>query len=58
VAEEILEGGFSPHHSTNVILVLNPETGSITPQYHAVFDEKLSTTSTDTDAEAATSAVT
>jgi hypothetical protein len=37
--------GFSPNHSTNVALVLNPETGSITPQYHVVFDEKFSTTS-------------
>jgi hypothetical protein len=52
--------GFSPNHSSNVILVLNPETGSITPQYHVVFDEKFFTTSTstDTDADPATSVVT
>jgi hypothetical protein len=37
--------GFSPSHHTNVALVLNPETGSITPQYHVVFDEKFSTIS-------------
>jgi hypothetical protein len=50
--------GFSTNHSTNVSFVLNPETGSITPQYHVYFDEKFSTTPTDTDADAATSVVT
>jgi hypothetical protein len=35
--------GFSPQHSTNVALVLNPETGSISAHYHVVFDEKFST---------------
>jgi hypothetical protein len=37
-----------------------PETGTITPQYHVVFDEKFSTTltNTDTDADTATSVVT
>jgi hypothetical protein len=35
--------GFSPKHHTNVALVLNPETGSLTPHYHVVFDEKIST---------------
>jgi hypothetical protein len=50
--------GVFPHHSTNVILVLNSEKGSITPQDHVGVDEKFSTTSTVTDAEAATSVVT
>jgi hypothetical protein len=35
--------GFSPNHSSNVALVLNPETGCISPQYYVVFDEKFST---------------
>jgi hypothetical protein len=35
--------GFSPQHHTNVALVLNHETGNITPQYHVVFDERFST---------------
>ena len=35
--------GFSPDHNSTVALVLNPETGSITPQYHVIFDEKFST---------------
>jgi hypothetical protein len=39
--------GFSPQHSTNVYLVLNPETGSITPQFHVVFDEQFSTVMVD-----------
>ena len=35
--------GPSPHHSTTVSLVLNPETGAISPQYHCVFDDHFST---------------
>ena len=35
--------GFSKDHSSNVPLVLNPMTGSITPQYHVVFDDLFST---------------
>lgn len=32
--------GYSPHHSSDVPLVLNVQTGSITsPQYHVVFDD-------------------
>jgi hypothetical protein len=49
--------GFSPHHSTNVSLVLNPVTGSITPQYHVVFDEKFSTTVSTVTEDSPTSAV-
>jgi hypothetical protein len=49
--------GFSPHHSTNVNLVLNPVTGSITPQYHVVFDEKFSTNVSTVTEDSPTSAV-
>ena len=35
--------GFSKMHSTQVGLVLNVLTGSISPQYHVVFDDMLST---------------
>ena len=38
--------GFSPHHSTNVALVRNVRTGSITPQFHAIFDDMFHTVST------------
>ena len=34
--------GFSKMHSTKVGLVLNPLTGSISPQYHVVFDDMFS----------------
>jgi len=37
--------GFSPDHSSTVVLVLNPQTGHISPQYHVVFDERFSTVS-------------
>jgi hypothetical protein len=37
--------GFSHLHSSEVPLVLNLETGSITPQYHVVFDDLFSTVS-------------
>ena len=30
-------------HSTNVGLILNPETGHISPQFHVVYDELFST---------------
>ena len=35
--------GFSPKHSSDVPLVLNLQTGSISPQYHIVFDDTFST---------------
>ena len=35
--------GVSKHHSSIVNLVLNPETGVISPQYHCVFDDIFST---------------
>ena len=34
--------GFSPNHSSNVPLVLNLTTGSISPQFHVVFDDEFS----------------
>jgi hypothetical protein len=37
--------GFSSLHSSEVPLVLNLQTGSITPQYHVVFDDHFSTVS-------------
>ena len=38
--------GVSSDHSTNVSLVLNPTTGSITPKYHVVFDDHFNTVTT------------
>ena len=35
--------GFSPKHASTVPLVLNPQTGYITPQYHVVFDDWFAT---------------
>jgi hypothetical protein len=35
--------GISTIHSSEVPLVLNPTTGSITPQFHVVFDDEFST---------------
>lgn len=35
--------GFSPHHSSDVPLVLNLVTGHISPQYHVVFDDNFDT---------------
>ena len=42
--------GMSPKHASSVPLVLNLETGSITPQFHVVFDDWFATISTDEDA--------
>ena len=36
--------GFSPNHSRNVALVLNPTTGLVSPQYHVRFDDLFETT--------------
>ena len=35
--------GFSPHHSSSVGLVLNLQTGKITPQFHYIIDNKFTT---------------
>jgi len=35
--------GLSPQHASTVPLVLNPETGSITPHFHVVFDDWFAT---------------
>lgn len=37
--------GFSDQHSKTVPLVLNPETGSITPQWNVTFDDYFTTVS-------------
>jgi hypothetical protein len=37
--------GYSPFHSSDVPLVLNLQTGSISPQFHVVFDDDFSTVS-------------
>ena len=34
--------GYSPQHSSNVPLILNLQTGSISPQFHVVFDDTFS----------------
>ena len=35
--------GRSPAHDTNVALVLNPETGMVSPQFYVVFDDNFTT---------------
>jgi hypothetical protein len=35
--------GFSAHHSSDIPLILNLQTGSISPQFHVVFDDSFST---------------
>ena len=35
--------GHSSAHATNVALILNPETGHISSQYHIIFDDKFET---------------
>jgi hypothetical protein len=35
--------GHSPSHMGSVALVLNPQTGHVSPQYHVVFDDQLTT---------------
>jgi hypothetical protein len=42
--------GLSKKHASTVPLVLNPETGYITPQYHIVFNDWFATVSTNVDA--------
>ena len=37
----------SKHISSTVYLVLNPDTGNISPQYHVVFDDTFSTVFSD-----------
>jgi hypothetical protein len=39
--------GYSRQHSNNVHMVLNLETGNISPQYHLVFDDTFSTVYSD-----------
>jgi hypothetical protein len=35
--------GFPPHHSRTVAMVLNPNTGLVSPQFHVVFDDHFRT---------------
>ena len=42
--------GLSEKHAITVFLVLNLETGYITPQYHIVFDDWFATAATNADA--------
>ena len=41
--------GFSPRHSTLVTLILNLSSGSITPQFHVVFDDMFHTVASQDD---------
>ena len=43
--------GYSSRHSSDVPLVLNLQTGSISPQYHVVFDDDFSTVCSIFDSE-------
>ena len=38
--------GFSPHHSTTVAHIRNVRTGSVTPQFHVLYDDLFTTVST------------
>ena len=35
--------GWSPSHASNIALVLNPQTGHVSPQFHVVFDDDFTT---------------
>ena len=41
--------GLSPDHASTVPLVLNLDTGAITPQFHVVFDDWFTTVTTSVD---------
>ena len=41
--------GFSPDHTTNVPLLLDSSTGTITPKFHVVFDDWFSTVTASAD---------
>jgi hypothetical protein len=41
--------GFSPKHATTIPLVVNLATGTISPQFHCVFDDWFSTVFSDPD---------
>ena len=42
--------GLSKKHASTVPLIMNPETGYITPQYHIVFDDWFAMVATNVDA--------
>ena len=39
--------GKSPHHDRNVALILNRETGLVSPQFHVLYDERFHTVTND-----------
>ena len=41
--------GLSSQHASTVPLVLNPDTGALTPQFHVVFDDWFATVATSVD---------
>ncbi len=41
--------GFSPDHASCVPMCLNPQTGTITPQFHVVFDDWFQTVATNVE---------
>ena len=41
--------GLSPDHASNIPLVLNLDTGAITPQFHVVLDDWFTTVTTSVD---------
>lgn len=45
-SQRCINMGFSANHAKSVPLVLNPSTGSITPQWNVTFDDYFSTVST------------
>ena len=48
-SERMMYMGPSPKHASTVPLVLNLQTGSITPQFHVVFDDWFATIATSVD---------
>ncbi|KAL7578662.1 hypothetical protein ACA910_009804 [Epithemia clementina (nom. ined.)] len=48
-SDRCMSVGLSPTHATNVPLVLNFQTGAITPQFHVVFDDWFATVTASVD---------
>ncbi|KAL7574137.1 hypothetical protein ACA910_014820 [Epithemia clementina (nom. ined.)] len=48
-SDRCMFAGLSPTHATNVPLVLNLQTGAITPQFHVVFDDWFATVTASVD---------
>ena len=47
ISQRMFYMGLSPNHASSVPLILNPATGSITPQFHVVFDDWFATVPSD-----------